>query len=338
MMITTSSDAPLKTHENDPISWIWVDLAETNNHMVGHPEEQDDEFTVLYNKYVEEIKENYDENLNVYDKFSSPIESLSGELNSERMSSSMENKYNQLLDSLTTKRMKINQVMTFVLDYSDQHSVQMIELLLQRFPNALFETKLSILYCISDILYNSHSSKTGAWKLRNCIMNLFPYLVSHISFQNNRGNSSYAELTTKTKSIIDIWLDWKIFPLDYIKGLWSTLRFDQKLEEMKNDPKTKLVSNIDEETSDGVLLNKGIVSILSIWPIKSRQQVWKVWKEINDLLANKNLHEPKLRQYWIMNYGIIIAPFRLFGLTDFMNRISNLYIHNNLTNNFSQLK
>ncbi|KAH8582051.1 RPR domain containing [Cryptosporidium sp. chipmunk genotype I] len=312
---------------NDPLCWIWIDLDETNNYI--NSIEQSEDFTILYKKYLEDIKKNYDENLDVYDQFSSPIESLNCELSCERMPNSLEESYEKLLDGLTTKRMKINEVMTFVVDYSDLHSVQMIELLVQRFPNSSFEIKLSILYCISDILYNSHSSKIGAWKLRNCIMSMFPYLVSHISFQSSRGNSSYIDLINKTKSIIEIWIDWKIFPLEYIKGLSSSLYFDKTLDEMKNDKKTKLISNINDEVSDGILLDKDIASILSIWPIKSRLPVWKVWREMNNLLINKNLHEPKIRQDWVMNYGIVIAPIKLFGLTNFLHRVSNFYNYKN---------
>ncbi|KAJ1612458.1 RPR domain containing protein [Cryptosporidium canis] len=312
--------------ENDPIQWIWADLAEKCGDFGSKC--QHDDFVVSYNRYLDEVRDNYDENLDIYDRFYSPIESLNSELSCEGMPGRLEEKYAKLLDSLTTKRAKINEVMTFVVDFSDQYSVQMIELLIQRFPNSAFEVKLSILYCISDILYNSHSSKTGAWKLRNCIMGLFPYLVSHISFHKNRGNSSYTELTTKTKNIIDIWLEWKIFPLEYIRGLCSALNFDQKLEEMKNDPKTRLVSNIDEESPNGVLLDDGIISVLSVWPIKSRSPVWRIWREIRDLLEKKSLHEPKLRQDWIMKYGIIIAPLRLFGLTNFLHRVSNFYTYN----------
>ncbi|OII73577.1 uncharacterized protein cubi_03375 [Cryptosporidium ubiquitum] len=322
----SSFEELLKITGNDPLSWLWADLVETN---YQDTENQIDGFMVSYNKYLEEIKKNYDENLDIYDQFSSPIESLSSELSCERMPNSLEKNYTKLLDNLTTKRMKINEVMTFVVDYSDLHSVQMIELLIQKFPNSTFEMKLSILYCISDILYNSRSSKTGAWKLRNCIMNMFPYLISHISFQSNRGNSSYMDLIDKTKSIIDIWVDWKIFPLEYIKGLNSTLYFDKMLEEMKSDKKTILTSNFNDEVSNGTLLDKDIISILSIWPIKTRPIVWKVWKEMNDLLINKSLHEPKLRQDWIINYGIVIAPLKLFGLTNFLHRISNFYIYNN---------
>ncbi|CUV07694.1 unnamed protein product [Cryptosporidium hominis] len=321
------SERMLNLPGNDPLCWIWIDLDGTINNM--NSLEQNDDFMMLYNKYLEDIKENYDENLNVYEKFSSPIESLYYELSCERMPDNLEKSYERLLDSLTTKRMKINEIMTFVVDYSDQHSVQMIELLIQRFPNSTFEVKVSILYCISDILYNSHSSKIGAWKLRNCIMNIFPYLVSHISFQSNRGNSCYIDLINKTKSIIEIWIDWKIFPLEYIEGLSSSLCFDKMLDEMKNDKKTKLISNINDEISDGILLDKDIVSILSIWPIKSRLPVWKVWREMNNLLINKSLHEPKIRQDWVMNYGIVIAPLKLFGLTNFLHRISNWYNYRN---------
>ncbi|KAF7458280.1 CID/ENTH/VHS domain containing protein [Cryptosporidium felis] len=314
-------DSWLENSRDDPLAWIWLEVKD----LLA----QNDDFATRYSLYLDEILKNKNGYSDQFSEFLSPLESLYCELNCIKMPEGSEANLKKLLDSLKPKRQKIKEIMIFAINNSDKHSVQVLELLFRKFPLSTYETKLSILYCISDILYNSHSLKMGAWKLRNCIMGLFPYLVSHIAFNNEMGNSFYLNLVSKTQDIIDLWFEWKIFPSEYIKGISSTLHFDHKFQEMSKKCQIKLTScfngnNID----DGALLDGYILSVLSIWPLRSRRPTWRTWREINDLLIQKNLHESKLRRDWISNNGVIFPPIKSYGLSNFLHRISFLSIFN----------
>ncbi|KAH8740731.1 RPR domain containing protein [Cryptosporidium ryanae] len=302
----------------DPLSWVWQGIDKVKD--ISH---SSDEFTEVYKKYL--IKNKYDNyEITKYD-FTSPIESLYRDLKSQEMPIQIKDQFQTLINELSLKRKNILNIMKFVVDYSDLHSAHMIEMLIKVFPFSNNIIKKSVIYCLSDILYNSHSSISGAWKLRNCMMNLFPYLVSHISYHSSIGNSSYSELVQVTENILRIWLDWDIFPKPYIKGVFSTLYFDKKYE-LRSESSGKISIISKSPKLDGKLLEKEILSIISIWPIRSRKPTFKFWFEIKNLMNTNCFNEHKLRQDWIINNGIIVPPIITHGISNFLHRISYLEV------------
>ncbi|KAK6591224.1 RPR domain containing [Cryptosporidium xiaoi] len=307
---------------DDPLSWIWQGIDE--NKDVGN---NLDEFIDIYRKYVVEVLRSSDKKAE-YD-LSSPIESLCRDLKSKKMPVQTSNQFQMLINELSLKRKDILNIMKFVVDNSDLHSVHMIEKLLKIFPFSDNTIKKSIIYCISDILYNSHSLIPGAWKLRNCIMNLFPYLVSHISYQLSVGNNSYSSLIDDISDILKIWIDWNVFPKPYIKGVFSTLYFDRKYNAKKNESNNRILLISKSPKLDGKLLDNYILSIISIWPIRSRKSTCKYWFEIKNLINDSCFYENKLRQDWLNNNGIIVPPIIIHGISNFLHRISFLEVFEN---------
>ncbi|EEA05535.1 U2-associated protein SR140, putative [Cryptosporidium muris RN66] len=272
------------------------------------------------NKYVDTINEF------LYDisKNEPYMIRLYRELGGEIMDGEIMDEFRYLVDELSTDRLKIANLMKFAIDNADLYSVNILDKLIQELifsPN----NELPILYAISDILYNSYSSKPGTWKYRNLVSQLFPYIAAHFSYLNN---SKYEKIIKNkmikhTRNILRIWLCWNIYPISYIYGLESTLIFDKFFYEMKNNINSEHFTQVSIESRypeiDGDLLREDILSILVEWPLYLRPTLWKLWSDYFKIF-NKNLNI--YLQYQWVGKGLVLPPVHLFGNSMAIHRMA----------------
>ncbi|XP_953386.1 uncharacterized protein TA10170 [Theileria annulata] len=190
------------------------------------------------------------------------------------LSEEKKKEFDEILSGVTSVRNDICNAMLFVINNSES-AYHLTDLLFNHFndPNTTVQQKISILYVISDVLYNSSSSRQFAWVYRNSIEKHLPQLFHSIKLYKDKSTSkiSSQQLIDAVMKLLSVWDSWTVYPQQFLNGLEATL-FGDDFDSFKTLPEF-------EEYKELVSVNDGVhidyFDLLSTIPLKYRETAYK---------------------------------------------------------------
>ncbi|EAN32104.1 RNA recognition motif family protein [Theileria parva strain Muguga] len=208
------------------------------------------------------------------------------------LSEEKKNEFDSILRGVTSVRNDICNAMLFVINNSES-AYHLTDLLFNYFndPNTNVQQKISILYVISDVLYNSSSSKQYSWVYRNSIEKHLPQLFHSIKQYKEKSTSkiSSQQLIDAVMKLLSIWDSWTVYSQQFLNGLEATLLGDD-LDSFKTLPEFEQHKDL-LSTNDGVVVD--YFDLLATLPLKYRETAYKYLlmrlKELKSMCLQRGL-------------------------------------------------
>lgn len=161
--------------------------------------------------------------------------------------------------TLTTEREKISELMLFCLDhaYASQEIVDLLYKSCLIPTTVIFPTKISRLYLINDILYNSSNVNIpNAWKYRSAFEKILPDVFTHLSEICSAIDSRLKaeQMRRAILNILGVWNQWIVFNKGYLDDLEKIFltRREKKMEKVVLEKKkvVEIIQPVEEEEED----------------------------------------------------------------------------------------
>ncbi|EDO08409.1 hypothetical protein BBOV_III008490 [Babesia bovis T2Bo] len=135
-------------------------------------------------------------------------------------------KLESILSNATTIRGYIADAMMFMINHGES-AVQVTDCLVEYImkDSPTVDTKISRLYILSDVLYNTSASHQFGWIYRLTFEKKIPEVFAHIREYIKSSTSKIAvqELISCVERILNAWHQWDAYPQEYLYGLESML-------------------------------------------------------------------------------------------------------------------
>lgn len=130
-----------------------------------------------------------------------------------------------MLTKLDMSKSMVGEVMAYIITHSEyaEEIVSLICRSLSITATPVFPLKISRLYLISDILYNSSSNVPNCWKYRTYFERELPNIFKHLGYvrRNLQKRLKQEQMRIAVSDVITSWEKWIVFPSSYMKNLMS---------------------------------------------------------------------------------------------------------------------
>ncbi|UKJ89926.2 hypothetical protein MACJ_003180 [Theileria orientalis] len=189
------------------------------------------------------------------------------------LTSDQERQVENIISNTTTTRNDVCNAMLFFINNSES-AYQLTDLLINRLKDESSQVnqKIALLYVLSDVLYNSASSRQFSWIYRTSIEKRLPEIFDSVKKFKTRSKSKIAgqQLTEVIMKLLKTWEDWTV----YSSGLEATLLGDDT-ESFKAQPEFEEYKDLVDE-NDGYDMD--YFEILSTFPLEYREEAYKYLK------------------------------------------------------------
>eukprot|EP00299_Pterocystis_sp_00344_P005088 c16414_g1_i1.p1 GENE.c16414_g1_i1~~c16414_g1_i1.p1 ORF type:complete len:265 (-),score=78.85 c16414_g1_i1:28-822(-) len=187
----------------------------------------------------------------------------------KRLSDREAQEFEDMLKTITVERKRIAAAMAFALDHADC-SGEIVEITAESM--SLADTpvplKISRLYLISDILYNSSAPVRNASSYRSgfqsCLVSIFENI--HKCFSSIESHIVRKAIQERVLMVLTTWERWSLYPPNFIENLRSTFETGQPQPTPavpEADPQIDGDPLDDDEDVDGVPLDEEDLQRLS---------------------------------------------------------------------------
>ncbi|GAC99168.1 nucleolin protein Nsr1 [Pseudozyma hubeiensis SY62] len=125
-----------------------------------------------------------------------------------------------MLRSLTPRRERIARITSFALDHSSSYP-SIVDILTSSLlqPSIPIPRKLARLYCISDLLHNSGTPISNAWRYRAAVEEKLPLVFAHLGMvaRTFEGRMRREEFKRKVREVLDVWEGWIVVAPDVLE-------------------------------------------------------------------------------------------------------------------------
>ena len=193
-----------------------------------------------------------------------------------------ERRFETMLRSLTGRRGELARCMAFALDHSDavvQVSfysssptkqftnivTQLVDIIVSSLivEDTAVPRKVARLFLICDILHNSATTISNAWKFRQEFQTRLPVVFDHLStiYHSFPGRITAETFKKQILSVVEVWEDWIVFPPDFTTELRRRLdgnaQNSQSAKESQNSSNTPTTASEPETTATPVKFKTG---------------------------------------------------------------------------------
>lgn len=141
---------------------------------------------------------------------------------SEQLGRLSQKRFEAMLRGVTPRRERIARAMTFAMEHTSAAET-VVDLLIQSLliPSTPIPRKLARLYVLSDILHNTASPLSNAWRYRSIIEARIHLVFYHLGdvARSFPGLMKQEGFKTQIKTILDVWDSWMVFAPDLLEGL-----------------------------------------------------------------------------------------------------------------------
>ncbi|KAJ9473845.1 Nucleolin protein Nsr1 [Pseudozyma hubeiensis] len=125
-----------------------------------------------------------------------------------------------MLRSLTPRRERIARITSFALDHSSSYP-SIVDILTTSLlqPSTPIPRKLARLYCISDLLHNSGTPISNAWRYRAAVEEKLPLVFAHLGMvaRTFEGRMRREEWKGKVREVLNVWEGWIVVAPDVLE-------------------------------------------------------------------------------------------------------------------------
>ncbi|UKK02916.2 hypothetical protein MACK_003014 [Theileria orientalis] len=193
------------------------------------------------------------------------------------LTTDQERQFENIIANTTTTRNDVCNAMLFFINNSES-AYQLTDLLINRLndESSQVNQKIALLYVLSDVLYNSASSRQFSWIYRTSIEKRLPEIFDAVKKFKTRSKSKIAgqQLSDVIMKLLKTWEDWTVYSSVFTTGLEATLLGDDT-ESFKSQPEFEKYKDLVDE-NDGYDMD--YFEILSTFPLKYREEAYKYLK------------------------------------------------------------
>ncbi|KAG8907953.1 hypothetical protein FRB99_001461 [Tulasnella sp. 403] len=137
-----------------------------------------------------------------------------------------ERRFECMLRSLTGRRGEIGRCMAFSLEHADAVG-EVVNIIISSLmvESTAVPRKIARLFLICDILHNSAATIPNAWKFRQEFQARLPAVFDHLSdiYHSFPGRITAATFKKQVLSVVEVWEDWIVFPVEFTTELRERL-------------------------------------------------------------------------------------------------------------------
>ncbi|CDR97285.1 surp module family protein, putative [Babesia bigemina] len=181
----------------------------------------------------------------------------------------------KLLRDCTTTRGSVAEAMMFIINHGEsafQVTDYLVNSILEDTPTV--DKKISRLYILSDVLYNTSASNKFAWLYRSSFEKRIPEVFAHFRQFMKTSSSKIAvqQLIGSITRMLPAWRQWNAYPTEYIHGLESAL-WGPDFESFATLPHFEEHREAIDSTYDGEKME--YFDVLSRFPLKWREAAYR---------------------------------------------------------------
>ncbi|GBE58694.1 RNA binding protein [Babesia ovata] len=181
----------------------------------------------------------------------------------------------KLLRDCTTTRGSVAEAMMFIINHGEsayQVTDYLVNSILEDTPTV--DKKISRLYILSDVLYNTSASNKFAWLYRTTFEKRIPEVFAHFREFMKTSSSKIAvqQLMDCVTRMLPAWHQWNAYPTEYIYGLESAL-WGPDFESFTTMPQFEEHRAALDSTYDGEKME--YFDVLSRFPLKWRETAYR---------------------------------------------------------------
>nr|PVC53630.1 hypothetical protein MACL_00003703 [Theileria orientalis] len=193
------------------------------------------------------------------------------------LTAEQERQFENIIANTTTTRNDVCNAMLFFINNSEC-AYQLTDLLINRLndDNLQVNQKIALLYVLSDVLYNSASSRQFSWIYRTSIEKRLPEIFDGVKKFKARSKSKIAgqQLMDVIMKLLKTWEDWTVYSSVFTTGLEATLLGDDA-DSFKAQPEFEEYKHLVDE-NDGCDMD--YFEILATFPLEYREEAYKYLK------------------------------------------------------------
>lgn len=222
------------------------------------------------------------------------------------LSAEKREKLESLLKTSTSSRSDICNAMVYIINHSES-AYEITDILVSHIlESSDINAKIIRFYILSDVLYNSSSSRQFAWVYRSSIEKRIPEVFHHIKQFKKKSNSKIAgqQLMDCAIKILRIWEEWTIYSQMFTKGLEVTLLGDDS-DSFVPAPEFSTFKHLITPNDGKPLV---YFNILSKIPLEWRQMTYvffQFWNSVVQKYLTMNIKDLKTLS---VQRGLLITP------------------------------
>lgn len=199
----------------------------------------------------------------------------------------------EMLRNPSTMRSAIGEAMVFIIDHGES-AYHVTDVLINAITEEteMIGTKISRLYIMSDVLYNSSASHQFAWVYRLSMEKRMPEVFNNLRAFIKTSTSKIAkeQLMDAAMKLLTAWRQWTVYTTDFLRGLQASL-FGPDFESLEQSSTFKESESLINTNHDGEQME--YFDFLSKVPLQWRDTAYGYLlmrlKQLKKLCANNGL-------------------------------------------------